>query len=46
MLSNQAKIESLLFVSGTEGISLSELSQLTGLLKPAIVEQLGKLQAK
>lgn len=46
MLSNQAKIESLLFVSGTEGISLSELSQLTGLLKPAIVEQLGKLQSK
>lgn len=46
MLSNQAKIESLLFVSGTEGISLSELAQLTGLLKPALIEQLNKLQAK
>ena len=36
VLSNQAKIESLLFVSGSEGISLTEISQLIGLLKPAV----------
>lgn len=46
MLSNQAKIESLLFVSGAQGITLGELAQLTGLLKPAILEQLEKLDLK
>ena len=42
MLSNQAKIESLLFISGNEGITLTELSQITGILKPALHEQLDK----
>ena len=43
MLSNQAKIESLLFVSGSEGISLTEISQLIGLLKPAVHDQILRL---
>ena len=46
MLSNQAKIESLLFISGNEGITLTELSQITGILKPALHEQLDKLASK
>ena len=46
MLSNQAKIESLLFISGNEGITLTELSQITGILKPALHEQLDKLVTK
>lgn len=46
MLSNQAKIESLLFISGNEGITLTELSQITGILKPALHEQLDKLADK
>ncbi|GKS80450.1 segregation and condensation protein B [Ligilactobacillus pabuli] len=46
MLSNQAKIESLLFVSGNEGITATDLSQLCGLMKPAVLAQLKKLQEK
>ena len=46
MLSNQAKIESLLFVSGSEGISLTEISQLIGLLKPAVHDQILRLNKK
>ena len=46
MLSNQAKIESLVFVSGNEGITTTELAQLCGLMKPAVLEQLHKLQRK
>ncbi len=35
MQSNQAKIEALLFVAGDEGgLSLNQLVELTGLLKP------------
>ena len=40
MLSNQAKIESLIFVSGNEGITVAELAQLCGIMKPAVLEQL------
>lgn len=46
MASNQAKIESLIFVSGNEGISLTELSHLTGILKPTLIEQIEKLSEK
>ena len=46
MLSNQAKIESLLFVSGNEGITARELSQLTGIMKPAVLEQLALIEKK
>lgn len=41
-----ANIEGLLFVSGDQGISLSELSRLTGLMKSAVKEQLNKLATK
>lgn len=41
-----AKIEALLFVSGNEGISLNEISQLMGLLKPAVMEQINLLKKK
>ncbi|KRM18935.1 segregation and condensation protein ScpB [Ligilactobacillus hayakitensis DSM 18933 = JCM 14209] len=43
MLSNQAKIESLLFVSGKEGITSKELSKLTNLSKPDLIEELNNL---
>ncbi|KRM96347.1 segregation and condensation protein B [Liquorilactobacillus aquaticus DSM 21051] len=46
MLSNLAKIESLLFVSGGEGISLQQLAACTGMLKPAVKDQLTRLQDK
>ena len=46
MLSNQAKVESLLFVSGSEGISASQLAQVVGLMKPAVLSQIEKLQEK
>lgn len=46
MLSNQAKIESLIFVSGSEGITVTEISHLTGLLKPAVLEQVKLLSEK
>ncbi|KRL01233.1 SMC-Scp complex subunit ScpB [Liquorilactobacillus capillatus] len=46
MLSNLAKIESLLFASGSTGISLQQLAECTGLMKPAVQEQLLQLQKK
>ncbi|WP_311406963.1 SMC-Scp complex subunit ScpB [Liquorilactobacillus uvarum] len=46
MLSNLAKVESLLFVSGSEGISLQQLAECTGMLKPAVKDQLSCLQNK
>lgn len=46
MLSNKAKIESLLFVSGSEGVTLGQLAQLTNMMKPAVKEQLAALEAK
>lgn len=45
-MSHLANIEGLLFVSGEQGISLAELSRLTGLLKSAVKEQLEKLSLK
>lgn len=45
-MSHLANIEGLLFVSGDQGISLAELSRLTGLLKSAVKEQLEKLSLK
>lgn len=42
----QAEIEALLFVAGNEGISLAQLSQLTGLMKSAVIEQIGVLNKK
>ncbi|MFT8822116.1 SMC-Scp complex subunit ScpB [Liquorilactobacillus satsumensis] len=45
MQSNQAKIEALLFVAGDEGLSLNQLVELTGLLKPALSAQIEKLAA-
>lgn len=44
MISEQAKIESLLFVSGSEGITAKELAQLTGLLKATVLEYLELLK--
>ncbi|MFK5675776.1 SMC-Scp complex subunit ScpB [Ligilactobacillus sp. LYQ60] len=46
MATNQAKIEALLFVSGDDGITVTELAQLVGILKPAVLEQLARLEQK
>ncbi|GAJ25515.1 segregation and condensation protein B [Liquorilactobacillus sucicola DSM 21376 = JCM 15457] len=46
MLANLAKVESLLFVSGAEGISLQQLTDCTGMMKPAVKEQILLLQKK
>ncbi|MEY8662706.1 SMC-Scp complex subunit ScpB [Ligilactobacillus faecis] len=46
MLSNQAKIESLLFISGNDGITVREIALLTGIMKPAVLEQLKLLEEK
>ncbi|WP_281164979.1 SMC-Scp complex subunit ScpB [Liquorilactobacillus sicerae] len=46
MESNLAKIEVLLFVSGDQGIEISELAELTGIMRPAIYSQLELLQQK
>lgn len=43
-MNNLAKIEGLLFISGDEGISVADLSSITGFMKPAVLwmlEQLG-----
>ncbi|MHC9532701.1 SMC-Scp complex subunit ScpB [Dellaglioa sp. L3N] len=45
-VSHLANIEGLLFVSGDQGISLSEIARLTGLMKSAVKEQLEKLATK
>lgn len=42
-MSNLAKIEGLLFVSGDEGITVGEMSSVTGFMKPAILGMLEKL---
>lgn len=42
-MSNLAKIEGLLFISGDEGITVGELSSLTGFMKPAVIGMLDKL---
>lgn len=46
MLANQAKIESLLFTSGEDGITVTQLAQIIGVLKPAVFAQLAKLKQK
>lgn len=48
-MNNLAQIESLLFISGDEGISLTELENITGFMRPAIqtmVEQLAQKYEK
>lgn len=46
MTTTIAKIEGLLFISGDEGITLNELAELTGLMKPAVNQNLIKLNDK
>jgi len=46
MTSNIQKIEALLFVSGEDGLSLNDLSEMTGFMKPAITAMLDKLSRK
>lgn len=41
-----AQIEGLLFISGDEGITVADLSQLTGFMKPAVQGLLNKLAQK
>ena len=41
-----AQIEGLLFISGDEGITVADLSQLTGFMKPAVQGLLNKLSQK
>lgn len=43
---NQAQIEALLFISGDEGITLSDLAKVTGFMKPAIRKILADLGQK
>ncbi len=45
-MNNQAKIEALLFIAGDEGITLGDLANLTGLLKPAVQGLLGEIAEK
>ena len=45
-MNNQAKIEALLFIAGDEGITLVDLANLTGLLKPAVQGLLGEITEK
>lgn len=45
-MSNQAKIEGLLFISGDEGISVGELSSITGFMKPAVLGILEQINDK
>lgn len=42
-MSNLAKIEGLLFISGDEGITVTDLSNITGFMKPAVLGLLNKL---
>ncbi|MDO4903475.1 MAG: SMC-Scp complex subunit ScpB [Limosilactobacillus sp.] len=43
---NQAQIEALLFISGDEGITLGDLSKVTGFMKPAVRKILSDLEDK
>lgn len=45
-MSPLAQIESLLFVSGDEGISVADLSAATGLMRPAVLATLERLAQK
>ncbi len=42
-ITNTAQIEGLLFISGDEGITVGDLSKITGFMKPAITATLDKL---
>lgn len=42
-MDNQAQIEGLLFISGDEGISVAEMANSTGFMKPAVLEILNQL---
>lgn len=43
-LTNLAQIEGLLFISGDEGITLGDLTKITGFMKPAIIGMLDQLE--
>lgn len=43
MVSNLQKVEALLFVSGEDGLSVADLSEMTGFMKPAVTAMLDKL---
>lgn len=45
-MNNLQQIESLLFISGDEGISLTDLENITGFMRPAITLMLDKLEQK
>lgn len=45
-LTNLAKIEGLLFISGDEGITLADLAKISGFMKPAVIEMLIQLKQK
>ena len=45
-MNNQATLEALLFIAGDEGITLGDLANLTGLLKPAVQGLLGEITEK
>ncbi|WP_283582772.1 SMC-Scp complex subunit ScpB [Limosilactobacillus difficilis] len=45
-MTNLAQIEALLFISGDQGISLGDLSRVTGFMKPAVLEILQQLADK
>lgn len=45
-LTNQAKIEGLLFISGDEGITLGDLAKISGFMKPAVLGLLDELKEK
>ena len=46
MVSNLQKVEALLFVSGEDGLSVADLSEMTGFMKPAVTAMLDKLAKK
>lgn len=46
MVSNLQKVEVLLFVSGEDGLSVADLSEMTGFMKPAVTAMLDKLAKK
>lgn len=45
-MTNLAQIEALLFISGDQGITLGDLSRVTGFMRPAILAMLKKLKVK
>lgn len=46
MASNIQKIEALLFVSGEDGLSLADIAEMTGFMKPAVTTMLDNLANK